>query len=59
MGDIVNLRRTKKVKARDQAEKRAAANRLKHGAPKAARIASTAEKERADHAIDAHKLENK
>jgi hypothetical protein len=57
MADIVNLRRAKKAKARDLAEKDAAANRAKFGTAKSTRLASTAEKTRADRAIDSHKIE--
>ncbi|HEX4158108.1 MAG TPA: DUF4169 family protein [Rhizomicrobium sp.] len=58
MGTVVNLRRAKKAKARDQAGKDAAANRLKHGTPKASRAAAAAEKARAGRAVDSHKIEN-
>lgn len=58
MGDVVNLRRARKAKARNRGEKDAAANRIKHGTPKTSRTASAAEKARADRAIDSHKLEN-
>ena len=37
MGEIVNLRRVKKAKARAAAEQEAAANRARHGTRKAAR----------------------
>ena len=57
MGDVVNLRRARKAKARDRGEKDAAANRIKYGTPKSSRIASATEKARVDHAIDSHKLE--
>ncbi len=58
MGDIVNLRRARKIKARDRTEKNAAANRMKHGTPKALRVASAAAKARANRAVDSHKIEN-
>jgi hypothetical protein len=57
MGNVVNLRRVKKTKARDQAEKDAAANRMKHGTPKASRVAAEAEMTRANHTVDAHKID--
>jgi hypothetical protein len=57
MGNVVNLRRLRKTRARDQAEKDAAANRMKHGTPKASRIASAAEKARANHVADSHRIE--
>jgi hypothetical protein len=57
MGNVINLRRARKVRVRDQAEKDAAANRIKHGTPKASRVAAETEKARANDAVDAHKIE--
>jgi hypothetical protein len=57
MGELVNLRRVRKSKARSEAETNAAANRAKHGVSKAVRAHATAETERAERATDAHKLE--
>ncbi|MGH9604739.1 MAG: DUF4169 family protein [Terracidiphilus sp.] len=57
MGEVVNLRRVKKAKTRRDAGTQAAANREKHGTPKALRDASRAEKNRLLHVTDAHKLE--
>jgi len=57
MGDVVNLRRAKKAKARDRAKKEAATNRIKHGTPKASRVAFDTEKMRTNRVVDAHKLE--
>jgi len=57
MADIVNLRRARKARTRGEAEKNAAANRLKYGTPKASRNASRAEKARTDRAVDLHKIE--
>ncbi|HEY3776765.1 MAG TPA: DUF4169 family protein [Rhizomicrobium sp.] len=57
MGDIVNLRRAKKAKAREDTQKQADANRAKHGTPKASRTASDAENKRAARAVDAHRRE--
>jgi hypothetical protein len=56
MGNLVNLRHARKTKARVHAEKDVAANRLKYGTSKAFRKASAAEKERADRAIESHKI---
>lgn len=57
MAEIVNLRRAKKAKARDAAQKRAQANRARHGTPKAERDRAAAENKRAARAADAHKME--
>ena len=57
MADLVNLRRARKAKLREADEKDAAANRMKYGASKASRDASAAEKARADHSVDSHKIE--
>lgn len=57
MGNVVNLRRVRKTKARDHAEKDAAANRMKHGTPKSSRAAAAAEKARANRAVDAHEID--
>ena len=49
MGEIVNLNRARKAKARDAAETKAAENRAKYGQTKAerARLASEKAKQRA------------
>ncbi|HEY2446204.1 MAG TPA: DUF4169 family protein [Rhizomicrobium sp.] len=57
MGEVVNLRRAKKAKARDTEEKSAAANRGIHGTPKRLREVAKAEKRRSEKLADAHKLE--
>lgn len=46
MGEVVNLRRAHKAKARDQAEAQAAANRAAHGRTRAQKQADRAEAER-------------
>jgi hypothetical protein len=56
MADIVNLRRARKAKARDQAAVTAAANRLMFGQSKAAKAAKAAENTRAESMLDQHKL---
>ena len=58
MGELINLRRIKKTKRRDETEKSAAANRVVHGTPKELREAAEAEKQRAERALCAHKIEN-
>ncbi|MGH6889654.1 MAG: DUF4169 family protein [Rhizomicrobium sp.] len=57
MGEIVNLRRAKKTKVREETQKRAEANRAKHGTPKPVRDAAASEKTRAARAADAHRLD--
>jgi len=57
MGDLVNLRRARKAKARGAAEEKAAVNRLAHGTAKNLRDAARAEKERAAHNTEAHRLD--
>lgn len=55
MGDIVNLRRARKAKARATAEAGAAVNRVAHGRTKAERKLARAEKDAADRKLDGHK----
>lgn len=55
MGEIVNLRRTRKQKARGEAETEAAAKRLTHGRSKAERKKTEIEQEAADRKLDGHK----
>ncbi|MER0237727.1 DUF4169 family protein [Fulvimarina sp. MAC8] len=56
MGDIVNLRRARKAKARDDREAEAADNRVKFGTPPALRSLEEARKTKAEKALDGHKL---
>jgi hypothetical protein len=58
-GEIVNLRRARKNKARDEKAAKADANRTKHGVAKPVRDLAKARREKAQHAVDAHKLEDK
>lgn len=58
MGEIVNLRRARKHKARAEAGAKAAANRAVHGAPKHARNATRAETERESRNLDQHRLKD-
>jgi Domain of unknown function (DUF4169) len=55
MAEIVNLRRTRKQKARVEAETEAAAKRLVHGRTKAERNKTRAEQEAVDRKLDGHK----
>lgn len=55
MGDIVNLRRARKTKARDEKEKMADANRVLYGTPKDMRDLAKARSEKSARDLDAHK----
>lgn len=57
MSEIVNLRRTRKTKARAQKERQAEANRAKHGTPKHLRDLTKAQAEKATHDIAGHRLD--
>ena len=46
MADIINLRRARKAKARDETDRKAAANRVAHGRSKAEKQLASAEAER-------------
>ncbi len=56
MGEIVNLRRARKRKARVREEDAAAANRAAFGAPKTAKRAARAERQLAERRLDGHRL---
>jgi hypothetical protein len=58
MGDVVNLRRVRKAKSRDDAAKTADANRAKFGRTKAERSLTDATQELAARVLDQHKREN-
>lgn len=58
MAEIVNLRRTRKQKARSAKDAEAAANRAKFGAPKVERARRAAETGRAAKDLDGHKRED-
>ena len=55
MADIINLRRARKLKARDEADKQAEANRLCFGRSKAQKQSSAAVNAQADRFLDAHR----
>lgn len=57
MGEIVNLRRARKSKARLEREKEAAASRARHGAPKKMRLANEAETRKHIETVEAHRME--
>jgi len=54
MADIVNLRRARKARARDEADKAAAANRVAFGRAKVEREISSKEKDLAARRLDGH-----
>ena len=56
MGDVVNLNRFRKARAKAQQEKQAEENRVRHGRPKSEKLKSGDEQERADHDLDGKKL---
>jgi hypothetical protein len=55
--EIVNLRRARKQKARTEKEREAEANRIAFGRTRAEKLATDAERERAERAIDSHRRE--
>ena len=57
MGEVVNLNRARKVKAKAAAEKTAANNRIKHGTPKVLRKLSEAERRKQQDELDAKRLD--
>ncbi|MEZ2406497.1 DUF4169 family protein [Bosea sp. RCC_152_1] len=56
MAEIVNLRRFRKQKAREDAEKTAEQNRIGFGRSKAERSLSEAEREKARRHVEGHRL---
>jgi hypothetical protein len=58
MGEVVNLRRARKAKARVDAATKAAANRVAFGRTKAERDLAAAEAERREKGLDGAKLED-
>lgn len=56
MGEIVNLRRARKNKARARDEAVAAANRVAFGVSKSAKQAARAERDLAERRLDDHRL---
>lgn len=57
MGEIVNLKRVRKAKARSEAERLAAENRTRHGLTKATKQAQRRELERQRQLQAGHKLD--
>ena len=56
MVEIVNLNKARKAKARTDKDRRAQANRVKHGMPKARKQLDATNKARRDKKLDAQKL---
>jgi hypothetical protein len=56
MGDVVNLRKARKLAGRREHEKRATENRLAHGRSKAERTLEKTRRENADRLVQQHKL---
>jgi hypothetical protein len=58
MGEVVNLNRFRKARAKADAEKTAENNRVKHGTPKSMRRQADAERKKADRDIEGKRLED-
>lgn len=54
MGDVVNLNKYRKERARAESRGRAAGNRVRHGRSKAERKLADAERERGEKMLDRH-----
>lgn len=59
MAEIINLRQARKQKARAEAEKTAAQNRIAFGRTKAERKLTEAERDKAARYVDGHKLDRR
>ena len=59
MGEIVNLNRARKTRAKAENKAQAAANRVVHGRSKADKTLTALERHRADKLLDGQKLESK
>lgn len=59
MAEIINLRQARKQKARAEAEKTAAQNRIAFGRTKAERKLTEAERDKAARHVDGHKLDRR
>jgi hypothetical protein len=58
MGEIINLNKHRKAKARDARESQSAANRIKYGRTKAEKEDDRRAKERRDSVFDGRKLDS-
>ena len=59
MGEVLNLRRARKRKAREDSEAAAAAKRSLHGLPKQERKTAKAQATKEKHDLDARRLDRK
>jgi DNA-binding helix-hairpin-helix protein with protein kinase domain len=57
MAEIVNLRLARKRTARSKAEDHAAQQRLAHGVSKSERVHAAADRDKARHTLDQHRIE--
>jgi hypothetical protein len=57
MGDIVNLRRARKAKARNEKASQAEKNRVTHGTPKPVRDLTKARSQKAGAELEGHRLD--
>jgi hypothetical protein len=58
MGEVVNLRRARKLAKRELDEQRAAANRVQHGRSKADRAQDAAVDDKARRDLDGHRIQS-
>ena len=58
MGEVVNLNRARKAKAKAEADKTAENNRVKHGTPKHLRKKGDAERKRTDAEFEGKRLDD-
>lgn len=58
MGEVVNLNKFRKQKAKDEKAAQAESNRVKHGTKKADKTLSKARKDKADKDLDGKKRED-
>ena len=57
MTEVVNLRTARKRAARSNAERQAAENRHAHGVSKSERTKTSADRDKASHLLDEHRIE--
>jgi hypothetical protein len=57
MGDLINLRKARKLAERDRARELAAANRLKHGRSRSERELAASRQAKAHRDLDRHRVE--
>lgn len=57
MGDVINLNRYRKARARAEKQREAEANRARHGRTRSERTATRREQRRSDAALDGKRLE--